>query len=43
MWLTRVSENIAHLVDFLDHYRAELGQSRVETSIKGNEEKIYVV
>ncbi len=39
MWLTKVSENIAHLADFLDHYRAELAQAKIEVIAKGNLEK----
>ncbi len=39
MWLTKVSENITHLADFLDHYRAELAQAKIEVIAKGNLEK----
>jgi len=39
MWLTKVSENIALLADFLDRYRAELAQAKTEVIAKGNLEK----
>lgn len=39
MWLTRVSENITLLADFLDLYRAELTQAKTEVIAKGNLEK----
>lgn len=39
MWLTKVSENISHLADFLEHYRAELAQAKIEVIVKGNLEK----
>ena len=39
MWYTRVTQDLGLLPDFLDHFRTELAQSRVETIIKGNIER----
>mgnify|MGYP003352533633 CR=1 FL=1 len=39
MWYNRVTENLTELPDFLEHYRQELAQARVETIVKGNIER----
>lgn len=39
MWLTKISENITAIPDFLEHYRSELTQAKTEVIAKGNLEK----
>jgi hypothetical protein len=39
VWYNRVTENLTELPDFLEHYRQELAQARVETIVKGNIER----
>jgi hypothetical protein len=39
MWYTRVSQDLSLLPDFLDHFRNEVAQARVEVIIKGNIER----
>jgi hypothetical protein len=39
MWYTRITQDLALLPDFLDYYRNELAQARVETITRGNVEK----
>jgi len=39
VWYNRVTDNLAELPAFLDHYRQELAQARVETIVKGNIER----
>ena len=39
MWYSRITQDLSHLPDFLEYYRNELAQARVETIIKGNVEK----
>jgi hypothetical protein len=38
-WYAKVSKDLAHLPDCLDHYYTELGHARQEVKIHGNVEK----
>jgi hypothetical protein len=38
-WYTKITQNLAHLPDFVTYYEAELSQAKLETGIKGNIER----
>jgi hypothetical protein len=39
MWLTRISNDLGNIPDFLDYFRAELVNAQIEVAIKGNLER----
>jgi hypothetical protein len=38
-WYTKITQNLAHLPDFVTYYEAELNQAKLETGIRGNIER----
>jgi hypothetical protein len=38
-WYTKITQNLAHLPDFVTYYEAELNQAKQETGIRGNIER----
>lgn len=39
MWYTKISQDLAHLPDFVSYYQTEFQEARREISIKGNLER----
>lgn len=38
-WYNKITQNLAHLPDFVSYYEAELQSAKIEIGIKGNVEK----